>query len=95
LCINGIDFNLEYLRHTDDGFNSRNYREIVYVKYNEDIMIKAPVDTSKEKEALECAKQVLEFMQNGGKIEICEPDPRLNGKVYKDLNVGYKVTKFN
>jgi hypothetical protein len=58
-------------------------------------MIKAPIDTSKEKEALECAKQVLEFVQNGGRIQHCEPDPRLDGKVYKDLNVGIKVTKFN
>jgi hypothetical protein len=58
-------------------------------------MIKAPVDTSRGKESLECAKQVLEFIQNGGKIQMCEPDPRLNGKVYKDLNVGIKVTKFN
>jgi len=58
-------------------------------------MIQAPVDTSKEKESLECAQQVLEFIKNGGKIELCEPDPRLNGSKFKALRVGFTETKFN
>jgi hypothetical protein len=58
-------------------------------------MIHSPVPSNKEKEALECAKQILEFVQNGGVIQMCEPDPKLSGKFHKDLNIGIKVTKFN
>jgi hypothetical protein len=58
-------------------------------------MIHSPVPTSKEKEAQECAQQVLEFIQNKGKIEVCEPDPRLNGSKFKALRVGFIETKFN
>jgi len=54
-------------------------------------MIHSPVPTSKEKEALECAKQVSEFMQNGGEVQVLEP---VDKRDFKKIKVGFTETRF-